>query len=142
VARQVGTEGIYFSGWRGHTDLPEGLAACDALVMPSVDDSFAQTALEAMAVGRPVLAARSGGFPSMINLAPDRPTGWLVEPDDLEGLAEAMVEIADRPDQLLARGVAALAHARDELSWEGRVSAIEQVYETARSHHGRRDASA
>jgi len=142
VARQVGDDGIFFTGWRGHTDLPEGLAACDALVMPSVDDSFAQTALEAMAVGRPVLATRSGGFPSMINLDASRPTGWLVEPDDVEALADAMVEIAERPAQLRDRGEAALAHARGHLSWEGRVSAIEEVYERARAHHPQRGPAA
>ena len=137
VARQVGAEGVYFAGWRGHEDLPEGLAACDVLVMPSVNDSFAQTALEAMAVGRPVLAARSGGFPSMINLDPARPTGWLVEPDDVEGLAAAMAEVVEHPDEVERRGRAALDHARANLSWEGRVSTFEQVYETARRHHGR-----
>ena len=142
VAAEVGADGVFFAGWRGHEDLPEGLAACDALVMPSVDDSFAQTALEAMAVGRPVLATRSGGFPSMINLDPDRPTGWLVEPDDVEGLAEAMVELAERPDELERRGRAALDHARAHLSWEGRVHALEQAYEAARAHHGRAQPSA
>ena len=40
VANEVGTDGIFFVGWRGHSDLPEGLAICDALVMPSVDDSY------------------------------------------------------------------------------------------------------
>ena len=134
VAAEVGADGVFFAGWRGHEDLPEGLAACDALVMPSVDDSFAQTALEAMAVGKPVLATLSGGFPSMINLDPARPTGWLVEPDDLDGLAGAMVELAERPDELERRGRAALDHARAHLSWEGRVGAMEQVYEAARHH--------
>ena len=38
VAEEVGADGIYFVGWRGHDDLPQGLAACDALVVPSVDD--------------------------------------------------------------------------------------------------------
>ncbi len=137
AARRAGAAGIYFAGWRGHDDLPEGLAACDALVMPSVNDSFAQTALEAMAVGRPVLAARSGGFPSMINLDPDRPTGWLVEPDDEAALAAAMVRLAEHPDEREERGRWALAHARHDLSWPGRVASIEEVYATARAHHGR-----
>ena len=138
VARQVGEDGVFFAGWRGHDDLPEGLAACDVLVMPSVNDSFAQTALEAMAVGRPVLATRSGGFPSMINLHPAHPTGWLVEPDDVEGLAGTMVAVLERPDELAQRGRAALAHARAELSWAGRVGAIEEVYGRARNEHARR----
>ena len=135
VARQVGADGLFFAGWRGHDDLPEGLNACDVLVMPSVNDSFAQTALEAMAVGRPVLATRSGGFPSMINLDPDRPTGWLVEPDDVDDLAAAMAAVVEHPDEVGRRGRAALAHARANLSWEGRVATFEQVYESAHQHH-------
>lgn len=51
TSRRVGSERLYFAGWRGHDDLPDGLAVCDALVMPSVDDSSPQTPLEAMAVG-------------------------------------------------------------------------------------------
>lgn len=137
VARQVGDDGVFFTGWRGHTDLADGLAAADVLVMPSVNDSFAQTALEAMAAGRPVLATRSGGFPSMINLDPARPTGWLVEPDDVDDLASAMVELAERPGEVARRGRHALAHARAELSWGGRVAAFEDVYATAREHRAR-----
>ncbi len=128
VARKVGTEGIFFAGWRGHQDLPEGLAACDALVMPSVNDSYPQTPLEAMATGLPVIATRSGGFPSMINLDPTRPTGWLVPPDDGDALAKALVEVVDRPGELARRGQAALVHARRNLSWEGRVAGFERAY--------------
>lgn len=138
VARQVGAESVYFAGWRGHTDLPLGLAACDALVMPSVNDSFAQTALEAMAVERPVLATRSGGFPSMINLDPARPTGWLFEPDDIDDLAATMVEVVERPDEVTRRGRHALAYARAELSWDGRVASFEEVYAAAQEHRDRR----
>ncbi|MEJ7765856.1 MAG: glycosyltransferase family 4 protein, partial [Acidimicrobiales bacterium] len=137
VARQLGVDRVFFTGWRGHTDLPEGLAASDILVMPSVNDSFAQTALESMAAGRPVLATRSGGFPSMINLDPARPTGWLVEPDDVEDLARTIVEVVARPDEVAERGANALAHARAELSWDGRVSAFEDVYAKARDHKAR-----
>ena len=137
VTRQVGADGIFFTGWRGHADLPEGLAASDVLVMPSVNDSFAQTALEAMAAGVPVLATRSGGFPAMINLDPARPTGWLVEPDDVEGLASAMVEVVDQHGEVARRGANALAHARERLSWDSRVAAFEGVYAKARDHRAR-----
>ena len=97
VADEVGTDGIFFVGWRGHSDLPEGLAICDALVMPSVDDSYPQAPLEAMAVGLPVIATRSGGFPSMINLDPAQPTGWLVPPDDLDVLGGHLGRSGQRP---------------------------------------------
>ncbi len=140
VARRIGARGVYFAGWRGHTDLPDGLAAADVLVMPSVNDSFAQTALEAMAVGRPVLATRSGGFPSMINLDPARPTGWLVAPDDVDALAGAILEVVEHPEEVARRGANALAHARSELSWDRRVAGFEAAYDTARDRAVRRRA--
>lgn len=138
VAAGLGAEGVYFAGWRGHDDLPEGLAACDLLVMPSVNDSFAQTALEAMATALPVLATLSGGFPTMVNLDPDAPTGWLVPPDDLDALADALVAVVDDPGEVRRRGEAALAHARAELAWSGRVAAFERAYAAAAEHHARR----
>src|ERR1019366_9771061 len=75
VARRIGLDGVFFAAWRGHDDLPQALAACDAVVTPSVNDSYPQTPLEAMAVGRPVIATWSGGFPLMVKLDPVRPTG-------------------------------------------------------------------
>ena len=142
VAREVGEDGIYFAGWRGHEDLPDGLAASDVLVMPSVNDSYPQTPLEAMATGLPVLATLSGGFPSMVNLDPGRPTGWLVPPDDVSALVDAIVAVVDEPDEVRRRGEAALAHARAELSWSGRVTGFEDAYARAAERRARRAAGA
>jgi len=138
VAREVGSDGVFFAGWRGHHELPQALAACDALVMPSVNDSCPQTPLEAMAVGLPVIATHSGGFPLVVNLDPARPTGWLVPPDDERALAETLVEAANRRQEISRRGEAALAHARTHLSWSGRVDRFEEVYALARDRRARR----
>ena len=138
VARRVGLDGVFFAGWRGHDDLPQALAACDAVVMASVDDSYPLASLEAMAVGRPVIATRSGGFPLMVNLDPAEPTGWLVVPDDIEALSDALVEAVDDPCEMARRGLAARAHAQANLSWAGRVAGFERAYAAAREcHHDR-----
>ena len=129
---------MYFAGWRGHDDLPDALAACDALVMASVDDSYPQAPLEAMAVGLPVIATLSGGFPQMINLDAARPTGWLVPPDDEHALAEAMIDAVNRRDEISRRGRAALVHAQTHLSWTGRVDDFDQIYALARERRTRR----
>ena len=139
VAEEVGTEGIYFAGWRGHDDLPEGLAACDALVVPSVDDPYPQVPLEAMAVGLPVVACRSGGLRSMVNLDPAHPTGWFVPPDDLDALADTLVTVVDDRAERLDRGANALAHARAELSWDGLVARFETAYVQGIERHRRRE---
>jgi D-inositol-3-phosphate glycosyltransferase len=135
VASEVGVDGVFFAGWRGHDDLPHGLAACDAIVMASVGDSFPQAPLEAMAVGLPVIATQSGGFPSMINLDPARPTGWLVTPDDVDALADGLAEAVNHPAALVRRGANALAHARKSLSWTGLVSRFEDAYAAAIARH-------
>ena len=132
---------MFFAGWRGHDDLPLALAASDALVMPSVNDSYPQTPLEAMAVGLPVIATTSGGFPLMINLDPAQPTGWLVPPDDEHALSETLVVAANRPQDIARRGDAARAHARTHLSWAGRVSKFEEAYTRARDHRDAASAS-
>ncbi len=137
AARRVGPDGVFFAGWRGHDDLPQALAACDVVVMPSVNDSYPQAPLEAMAAGRPVIAARSGGFPLMVNLDPLRPTGWLVAPDDVNALADTLVEAVDEPAELARRGLAARAHAQTNLSWAGRVDGFERAYTAARERHPR-----
>ncbi len=137
VARQVGTDDIYFTGWRGHDDLPDGLAASDILVIPSVNDAYPQVPLEAMAVGLPVLGCASGGIPAMINLDPARPTGWLVPPNDPDAFADALTRIVNDPGEVSERGANALAHACAELSWEGLVPRFEAAYVEAIEHHVR-----
>ncbi len=134
VAEAEGIDGIYFTGWRGHDDLPRGLAACDALIVPSVDDPYPQVPLEAMASGLPVVASRSGGLRSMVNLDPVRPTGWFVPPDDLDALADALVTVVNDPADRATRGANAFAHARAELSWDRLVPRFEAVYAAAIAH--------
>lgn len=140
VAREVGISGIFFAGWRGHDDLPNALAASDVLVMPSVNDSFPQTPLEAMSVGLPVLATQSGGFPFIVNVEPAQPTGWLVAPDDEQALAGALAECVNRPEERTERGANALSYARRTLSWESRVAGFEDAYERARERRARRQS--
>ncbi len=138
VARRIGSDGIFFVGWRGHDELPDALAASHALVMPSVDDSYPQAPLEAMAVGLPVVATASGGFPFMINVEPAEPTGWLVPPDDELALAAVLTEVVNGPEERARRGAAALAHARAHLSWDGRVAGFEEAYAMATDRRARR----
>lgn len=140
VAAEVGSDGIFFTGWRGHDDLPFGLAACDALVVPSVDDPYPQVPLEGLAVGLPVVASASGGLLSMVNRDPARPTGWLVPPRDVDALADTLVDVVNQPVERARRGANALAHARADLSWDGLVTRFEDVYAASIDRHRQRAA--
>ena len=80
VVRSEGVEGVFFTGWHGHEELPTGLGCADVFVSPSVGEAFGQVFIEAMACGLPVIAAASGGPLSFVNDVEGAPNGWLVEP--------------------------------------------------------------
>lgn len=99
--------------------------------MPSIDESFGQVFVEAMACGVPVIAARAGGPPSFINTEPGRPNGWLVEPDDLHDLAGALVEAVNEPAARAARARNGYESTRREYSWGRLAGRVAGVYERA-----------
>ena len=131
VVEREGIEDVFFIGWRGHEELGAGLACSDVMVMPSIDESFGQVFVEAMACGVPVIAARAGGPPSFINTEPARPNGWLVEPDDLDGLADALVHAVNDRDARAARARNGYESTRREYSWDTLAGRVGRVYERA-----------
>jgi N-acetyl-alpha-D-glucosaminyl L-malate synthase BshA len=64
--------------------------AADLFILPSSSESFGLSALEAMACGVPVVASRVGGLPEVVL---DGETGYLIDPSDIDGYAEAAIRI-------------------------------------------------
>ena len=65
-------------------------SASDAFILPSLQEAFGQTALEAMACGTPVIGSDVGGIPDMVR---HQQTGLLVPPGDADAIAAAMSEL-------------------------------------------------
>ena len=141
VARSGGSEGIFFIGWRGHNDLPEGLNAADVLVAPSVDEPFGQVYLEAMACGLPVIATPTGGPLSFVNSVSGRPNGWLVNPDDEAALAAILIEVVNGAQERRARGEAAYEQIRGAYSWDTAATRVVSLYERMVARMGVSQAS-
>ena len=80
--------------WRGFlptTELQAQLGRCRALLnTPKWNEAYGNVVVEALACGVPVVAYRRGG-PS--ELVQHGSTGWLVEPDDAQALAEAVTRV-------------------------------------------------
>ena len=99
-----------------------------AVVVPSVwADPCPTVVLEAMAGGRPVVAAASGGIVDMVI---DGQTGFLVPPGDADALAGALDALLNEPETAAAFGIAGRDRAR-EFTVSAVVSRIEAMYTDA-----------
>jgi glycosyltransferase involved in cell wall biosynthesis/peptidoglycan/xylan/chitin deacetylase (PgdA/CDA1 family) len=84
-----------WAGWLEAGEKLSALQAADVVVLPSISEGLPIALLEAMAHGRAVVAARTGGIPELVT---DGENGVLVDAGDAAGLAEALVALAaDRP---------------------------------------------
>ena len=125
-------DGVFFVGWRGHDDLRLGLNCADLLVAPSVGEAFGSVYLEAMAAGLPVVATRTGGPPTFLNLDDRSPEGWLIPPDDEDALVEVLVTALTCPNERRARADAAHALVRRGYSWQAVADKVADVYQVVR----------
>lgn len=110
----------------GHrADLPTLLVAADLVVLPSLDEGLPLAALEAMALGRVVVATRVGGLPDLIE---DGVHGRLVPPSDPLALAQAIGTSLADPAGRAAMGGAAAERIRTDFSRDGMLDGVEAVY--------------
>ena len=82
--------------------LCEEIAAARAVVMFSREETAPTIIAQAMAAGKPVVASRVGGIPEMVS---DGVSGFLVEPEDEDALAERMQRLLEDQDLCLGMGL-------------------------------------
>ena len=76
-------------------EFDDALSAMDIFCLPSLQQGIGTIMLEAMAMGRPVIATRVGGVHRVVR---DNDTGLLVPPSNSEALAQRIEELLDDPD--------------------------------------------
>lgn len=87
-------QALTFTGFRNDVGAFYNIA--DLFVMSSVQEGLGTAILDALALGKPVVAANSGGIPEIIK---DGETGRLVEAADSQALAQGIVEMLTQADQ-------------------------------------------
>jgi UDP-glucose:tetrahydrobiopterin glucosyltransferase len=91
IVRDYPNAPVEYVGFLSTTELQKRLRQCRSLLMtPRWVEAFGNVAIEALACGVPVIAYRRGGPAEIIE---DGKTGFLVEPDSVEGLVEAMGQL-------------------------------------------------
>ncbi len=117
--------GVRWVGQLPHEDVVGLFRSARAVVVPSVwSDPCPTVVLEAMAAGRPVIGAASGGI---VDMVVDGQTGLLVPPGDSVALAEAIASLLRDPEIARAFGLAGRDRAR-RFTVNAVAPRIEQMY--------------
>lgn len=109
-------------------DIPELLRLMDIFVLPSLAEGISNTVLEAMATGLPVVATNVGGNPELIE---EGYNGLLVDVDDPQQLAEAILTLVNDPVLREKMGINGSDRVRQVFDWHNTVSEYVSVYDHA-----------
>lgn len=127
LADQLGlSKQVRFAPPVTRAELAEWYQAADLVAVPSHSESFGLVAVEALASGTPVVAARVGGLPVAVGEA-----GVLVDGHDPVRWAEVIDALITDPPRRAELARRAVAHAA-QFSWDHTVDRLQQVYELAR----------
>jgi glycosyltransferase involved in cell wall biosynthesis len=119
-------EKMAFTGFIARQDLVDRFYDADIFVFPPIwDEGFGLPPVEAMAAGTPVVGTRSGGLQETVI---DGETGFLVEKNDPQALAQQILRLLTDDDLREKMGRAARCRALSTFTWELAASRVAGLY--------------
>ncbi|MDQ5845168.1 MAG: glycosyltransferase family 4 protein [Acidobacteriota bacterium] len=119
---QTAVDRVRFTGYIADDELAALYSSCSVFVYPSLYEGFGLPPLEAMACGAPVVTSR---IPSLVETVGD--AARLVDPMDVNGLAQAIVKVLQDPGERLSLSAAGQLRAT-HFTWEKAAAATLGVY--------------
>ncbi len=115
-------ENVRFLGWR--SDVARVMSACDIFCLPSRNEGMGKVLVEAMAMGKPIVASDIGGIKDLVLHGEN---GLLVPVGDVAAWAEAIARLCRDPEERRRMGEAgrmiAPRYSSDEM-----IKMIDQLY--------------
>jgi glycosyltransferase involved in cell wall biosynthesis len=125
--------GLYtYLGRLNQRDVVRQMHRCHVLVLPSVFEGFGLVIPEAMATGMPVIASTHSAGPEIVRAGED---GFVLAPDDVDGLAAKLDGLATRRGATAEMGRAAAERARD-FSWDAHAKRVHELVGSIIEGHG------
>ncbi|MDR5893650.1 glycosyltransferase family 4 protein [Halomonas mongoliensis] len=121
---------IAFTGFR--RDLPRLFEALDIVCVPSRNEAFGLTVIEAMAAGKTVIGSDSGAIPELL----DAETGRLAAPEDAAAWAAALAELAGDDDLRQRLGQAARHRVERDFTLAAHAASLVEEYENLQGAEG------
>lgn len=128
IAKKLGIENkVIFTGFLRGDEIKSVYHSADVCTLPSIYlEAFGMTGLEVMAAGRPLIGSCFGGIPEMII---DGKTGYVVNPLDVETMADRIIDLLKNHKKAERFGKAARERARTEFSLKRKADeTLEQYY--------------
>lgn len=116
-------------GYLNEEEKRDAFAACDIFVLPSRYDSFGIVYLEAWRCGKPVIGAKVGAIPEVIEEGRD---GLLVGFGDVEQLTSKMLYLLNHPDLCKEMGENGRRKVVERFNWEKNIEIVENVFKKAK----------
>lgn len=124
MAKRLGvSKSVIFAGFR--PDVFRLVSSCDVFVLPSLWEPFGIVLLEAMSLGKPVVATRVGGIPEIIA---DGVNGYLVEPKEPRALSEKIAKLLENEPLRNKMGQTGRETVRQRFDIRKSVVKTEQIY--------------
>jgi glycosyltransferase involved in cell wall biosynthesis len=124
LSDELGLNGVLrFLGFR--KDIPQILADSDVFVLTSVQDPFPWVVLEAMALGKPVVATDVGGLKEAVVTGE---TGFLVPPEDETAIADAVCLLLQDKERAHKMGQSGYERVKTSFSVDVYVKLMERIY--------------
>lgn len=114
---------VTFAGFR--SDVPAVMAAFDILAFPSHAESFGVVLIEAMAMGKPVVATNCDG---VIDIVVDGETGIMVPPKEPGQLAAGLAALIADPGKRQRMGSAGRRRVEEHFDQERQITRLEALY--------------
>lgn len=124
-------ESIRWAGWR--EDVRAVYSALDVVCMPSYREPFGLSAVEAMAMQKPVVAYRSGALPEIITTGE---TGFLAPEGDLHTFAECVITLMKSADMRHRMGASARQSVLARFHPQRQSEAVLKLYESCLQMRG------
>jgi glycosyltransferase involved in cell wall biosynthesis len=116
---------VTFAGALPVGDVIERYRTADVVVLASFSEGVPMVLIEALALGRPVVATAVGGVPELVR---DRETGLVVPPGNAAALADAMQWVVEHPVESAALGLAGAALVQREFDLAASASTLHELF--------------
>ena len=127
LAKHLGiAESVTFTGSIPAAELPAYNAACDVVIVPSLQEAFGLVVTEGMAAAKPVIGSAVGGIPDQVV---DGRNGFLVPPGCPDEIQEKVLSLVADPSLCKRMGKTGRRIAESKFDIRNRIERIIKVYE-------------